>query len=1139
MATKPPPAPPPPARSTPPGGPTTVVVPPAPVRVTPSPTSGVHLPPGRDVFGGDFPGRVDVGTVIADKLAATAKPASQLQITCAAQDALIPVVYGMQRIGGLIANALHYNGFWVFWVIWCEGEIADYGDVFLNDVKVPTNYIYLGGNQPLFYKGGADNEASYSTLLHNAFVANGVADFTEKLSGIAYSVIYAPYADITTQPAFTATIWGSKVYDPRSLERGWSNNPSLILADYLTNTRWGAGLQVDWHSVRACADLNDTLLIGTPAERRGLCDIVIDREASVDSWIETLRAAAGVFLVNNGGTVKLLPDHRYDQDVSGTAIDPLTTYRSYSHANGDIIELSQVTLRDAVTLPTVMEVQYTDTSKVPWETTTLAPVVRPGNVPYRKSTVPMPWITRAAVERLNKLWLTNMTCQLHVFDEGIADEPGDIVLVTYPEAGLESPKPYRVLTNQATTLGWLLTLEKHDPSAYSDVIETGPGVSITDLQSPWSPPPMANHFVYDEAVNGRKDVVEDVYPLQTGVYASRLKLTWDDMRANVDPNAYLPDGYFGYPYVANYIVSITTGTTTGEEAVVGPVLLPPNVTTYVSPALEEGKDYHIRVWVVSMTGAAGTPGEALYVNLGKLKHGVPSNVPAGSFYGYEAGGEVYLYWAAATDLDLTGYEIRIGDAWGTDADAGLLQDGGTVVARVPAPLTNITVRDIAAGTYYFWIKATDSVRTLAYPYGQYSRDATRTVAAVTVTSDADAYTMGSYAFTSPTLTHMTAQTMGGTTFWVTDWGQTWDALFGATVMNDLTRPLFTYHTGGTSTLLTETTPDYGEALSGDWRVVGLDYTDLYPTDGTATAVVEFSLDNSNWTPFPIGAAVRATGRWARVRVTTGATVMVNALPRIELALPTRRESSTHAYNIPADRYDIDGRLVELANVYSAVKSITVQVVGAQFIVTTIDRILVAPVAGLYFTTTHQSGGNQYTIWQIATGGYTIQSNDYLEFDAYLLPTSADVSSSYCIGAMDIYFTDASSGRSAGLVDQYGCSLFAFAPSMLGAAGRWVTRRVNLAAVVGKTVAQWCVTVESDTAGQHEGVYRNVRVTNGAGGATRLSIYSSGEPSYNGLLAQSGQSTNVMAGPANSFLIYAFTAAGGDTTAQVTWLFEGV
>lgn len=142
-------------------------------------------------------------------------------------------------------------------------------------------------------------------------------------------------------------------------------------------------------------------------------------------------------------------------------------------------------------------------------------------------------------------------------------------------------------------------------------------------------------------------------------------------------------------------------------------------------------------------------------------------------------------------------------------------------------------------------------------------------------------------------------------------------------------------------------------------------------------------------------------------------------------------------------------------------------------------------SAIRFQTTHARGGNAYTYHRIHYGPYTITSGDNLEYDYLVDPTSV---TGWGVGAFEIDLTTSPwSGRNVGLVDQHAHAINNSMPSFTGI---WLSRRISLAPLVGKTISSFNLVVESDIIGSYSVRYRNVRITDGAS-ATRLNVWRSG------------------------------------------------
>lgn len=826
-----------------------------------------------------------VGLASRSDLGATATPAADQQVTVAALNSTLPVNYGKARARALLANVLALSGNWVFWVIWGRGPTGSYTYT-MNDLAPPA------GVTATHYTGAAGQVVDPTLVAAFAAIGVGLPTFAEALPGVSHSVIVAPPSTLSGPPQFNAVAdLGWKLcYDPRldSTNGGagshrladpttWAptRNPALILADYLMSTVYGASATPDWPSVIETANANDgTVGVGTAAELRRLGDLVVDREASVKQWVETLRTMAACWLVPTGDTVKLVPD------IARSSV------RSYGHTTGTkILQVSGESMGKPRELPTVVEVVYMDASQMPWRDISAPLAKRPGvdsgAVPWRQSTVRMPWITRAtqanreAIERLNKLWLRYPTLQLGVMDEGMEQEIGDPIDLTYPDSGYDA-LPLLVLNQQPTADGWALRCAKDDPNCYSDVVESGPAIPNTPLPLPTVPTPPSGLTLSEER-----------FTTQDKTVRTRIRATWT---APAD-----------YPFELQYRLRVWDSTTQVHTGTT------PDLT-YATPAMAEATTYLVELTSYTSLGESVTVSGTIAV-LGKDLP--PPDVA--TFNVSQFGAWVLFNWARVVDVDaIKRYEIRrwpLSGAWST----------GTVVDAVDALATRSNAEP--PGFWYYGIVAIDSTERPS---------TTPKVVGFTVAADSTAYFIGEYTYTTPTLSNMLAYARrDGVTRYVTAFGDTWGTLFPL-AMSNYPAPVDSYHAAGTSGLTTEWW-DVGAQVSGDW-VATVDYVD---DDGVADVFIDLSPDLIAITP-NAGASAKGAARYARVRIETTGAVTVNGLPRIVLTANPQTESfaGTSSAAGPVT--------VTLRGHYFEVKSLRVDVSGTTALVGMWANVVLSP-----------------------------------------------------------------------------------------------------------------------------------------------------------------------------------------------------
>lgn len=1005
-------------------------------------------------------GKVSRSVAPRETLARTATTAAERQLTVAAENAPLRVIYGTERVGALVANVLLHGTYWVIQCVWGEGECDAIEEVTFDDAALPA------GTLSIHYAGTAGQ--TVDAWMVAAFAAQAPAvTYADALPGVCYSVFKVPTSAIENFPQITARLRGRKLYDPRTTLTVFSANPALALADFLSNATYGSGKTVDWSSVTTAANACDESVGGAPRRQIGLA---VETVQNVEAWEDTLRTYAGCWIVQGSAGMRLVPDR------------PASPVASYDHASDDIMAISPLKKRAVTDAPTVMTIRYTDTSVVPWRdasVTTYAPGADTGAVPRRPSDVPLPGIRskaqayREAVERLNKLTLQDLSFTLSVRDIGIRHEAGDVITVTHP-LGLTA-KAMRVTNAQGENGRYTLSLTEYDAAAYSDAVQTEPSTPDTSLPDPGAP----------VAVTGLT-LSEEVFQQQDGTYSSRIRATWDAPA-------------FPVTFIANFAVRVSVA-----GAVVFPGSAVADAVTWASPAVQEGVSHQVDVVTTSRTGASSAAASATITPVGKLL--IPGDVP--SMSGFEVGGEVRLSWSPAVDIDIWRYEIRYVAVAGTWAN-------GTLLDRTDA--LRFVTKDVPVGSWDFMVKAIDSV-------GQYS--ATEARRSITVTSDAGSFLVGQVTLDTPTLSNMAEFALGRTDTsrrFVTENGVAAGTKFPSTAS---TYGNLAASYGAVASSWTSESEDFGSTLTGNWQGE-INATALA---GSVTKELQLGPDGSNWTTYTALVA-KSGARFARMKASGGssdvvkvvipnAQIRVDAVPRTEPFSVTTLSSG--------------GALVQLANQYSAAKSIVPASQAATARITTYDRVLVAPATGLLLqNVVPTTVADAYVFQKFSdAAARVIASGDYFEYDVFI----AGATESSERGGFDITFSDATALRSLGSADDNGSGASNI-PNSAIPTGSWFSRKHPLTTAVGKTVSRVDLVNACDVAGTNITVYRNLRITDGAG-TTRLSLWTSGEPTFNSTSLQSNQG-QIQMGPANSFLVYQFTDAGTQVAGTASGSFNGI
>ena len=767
---------------------------------------------------------------VLNRVAAPA-PATVQQATLAAENAPLPIIFGTDRRGPAVAYAMVHQNRMVILAVWGFGEIDGIAKIEMDDAPAPVSVLVK------HYTGTATQ--TVDPTLVAAFAAQKPAKlWTSALPGIAYSVFQVPPTLSTGFPRFTALIRGLKIFDDRTGNTAYSDNPTLCLAHFLRHTDgYGMGKTVQSASVIAAANANDELVAG---ERRRLLGWTIDTVQRDLDIVEALRTYAGCFVHGLAlDEVKLIPDR------------PREAVRTLDFALGHIKAIGPIEQADVTQAPTYIQIGYRDTTSTPWRDTygpgAYAPGVESGTVDFVPSQVALPGIRRRSqaareeIERLNKLTLANLSFWVDVFDEQIDLEIGDRIDIIHPLIG-PAAKPMMLVRHEGEYGRYRLHLTEYDPAVHSDVVVAEPTWSDISLPTPSTPP-----------TPGAVTLAEENFQMQDGTWAARIYATWIGV---------------SYPFLLHYQVTIRQGVT-----VVG-VLTPRDTAVRTGP-LQEGKTYQVDVQTVSTGTVASEVSSSAIAITGADQP--PADVTTW-LTAVEAGGAVYFAWLPVATPGATRYRMKWGGVGGSYATATRLDDFDA---------TSYVARGLPAGLHRFYLVALTryGVESLV----PLTRD-------INITLD-PSLLITARTFTAPTLTAMSYTRANRTQpgVWVTDFG---DALaYGHADPNDASGtfadlaavPFVDPHTSGTSAWESESW-DVGINIAGSWAVEAA----VTLLAGAARSIkLRLSQDNAAWTDTEWqGTPIIAEGRYVRIRIESAGTIEIADPVGATVTVATRRDPNS-------------------------------------------------------------------------------------------------------------------------------------------------------------------------------------------------------------------------------------------------------
>ena len=171
----------------------------------------------------------------------------------------IPVIYGRRRVGGtrvFIEVSGSSNEYLHLVLVLSEGPVTAIDNVYLDDVL--SSDAKFNGLVTVTKHLGTPGEAADAALTAD------VPKWTSacKLSNCAYLYVKLKYDRnaFSGLPTITADVRGRTLFDPRDGQTRYSNNPALVLRDYLSNTIYGRGIAssaIDDTSIAAAANACD------------------------------------------------------------------------------------------------------------------------------------------------------------------------------------------------------------------------------------------------------------------------------------------------------------------------------------------------------------------------------------------------------------------------------------------------------------------------------------------------------------------------------------------------------------------------------------------------------------------------------------------------------------------------------------------------------------------------------------------------------------------------------------------------------------------------------------------------------------------------------------------------------------------
>ena len=600
-------------------------------------------------------------------------------------NANIPVIYGTRKVGGtrvFLETSGTDNQYLYGAIVLAEGEINNITSIIVDDSAVTFSGSIADGTtitsndnkygttiqvQPFFGTDGQSASSLLTTL--SSWTSN------HKLSGIAYIAFRITWdADkYLGIPNIQAVVQGKKVvsYNSSSVAQtaAFSTNPAWCLLDYLTNTRYGKGIDIgdidipSFYSASQTAITQVTPYSGASAINLFDCNAVIDTGQKLIDNTRTLLKGMRGFLPYAQGKYKLIIETtgssvltlNEDNIIGGIKVSSERKNEKYNRVQVNFVNPEKNYQSDTIVYDTDHATLKTADGGFLQEGVIDLPTI---TSPYQALEFGEIVLQRSR----NNLGL-ELTANYTAMNLAI----GDIVAVTSTITGM-SAKPFRVVGMAINpSFEVALSLIEHQDAWYTFTEKTQVAtVPDTSFPNPFTVQPPASVTLDDELIQ---------YNDGTVIVAMNITI-------GASPDNFVREYQVEYKRTsdANFIVHSK-----------GTVDLFHRVLNVIS-----GDNYTVRVKAINSLGVESSNVTATRDIVGEIAP--PSDVE--DFSINIVGSDAHLSWKSIPDADLNYYVLN----FTTETLNPEWQNSFPIVARISRPATSITV---PARTGSYLIKAKD------------------------------------------------------------------------------------------------------------------------------------------------------------------------------------------------------------------------------------------------------------------------------------------------------------------------------------------------------------------------------------------------------------------------------------------------
>ena len=640
----------------------------------------------------------------------------------------IPVIYGKRQVGltrVFVESSGADNQYLYVAGVLCEGGgsgITAIDEVYVDDKLVTFDGALTDGtlrgvssSDTNFYKDstslisiqaffGLDNQSASSLLDETT---SWTSD--HKLSGIAYVALRFKWNQdaFNGMPEVRVTLKGKKIYDPRlDTTKGgsgshrqdtastwaYSANSSLILLDYLRNTRYGKGLPNDafesnYETFKTSANTCDTQVTPyTSASTINLFETnaVLDSEKKViENVRELLVPMRAIFnytqgkykvIIEGSGASQLLLTK--DNVVSEVKLQGESKSEKYNRVIGTFSNPEKDYQSDTVSYPPFSDAHLASADRH-------ATMLTEDNETLLERTVDMiqvtsPYQAEEICESILKRSRNNLKAEVTVTAEALNLSIGDVVTATYDTASFVA-KPFRVMSlsinsDSTVTLG----IEEHQDEFYDyeNKLEA-PAIADTVLPNPFSVPAPASVTLSD-----------DLIEYNDGTCITRLSVS-----LGASPDAFVDQ----YEVEVKQTLDADGNAVSDDYRVIGRGI----ALNYELLNAIDGATYSVRARAINTLGVRSTYTTATRLIIGATA--TPSDVSAFNL-SIVGSNQMELTWIPVTDLDIEFYEIRY-----QKVSSSAVWNNSTNLVKVPRRKSNSKTINIIEPPFALMIKAVDKL----------------------------------------------------------------------------------------------------------------------------------------------------------------------------------------------------------------------------------------------------------------------------------------------------------------------------------------------------------------------------------------------------------------------------------------------